>query len=74
MQHRTYQQLYSLLIAPLMYCPCVLLLSACLCKVMEDLAGRVLITEAALNLWSKESVYGRMMLPHLAEFAFDGLW
>ncbi len=41
---------------------------------MEDLAGRVLITEAALNLWSKESVYGRMMLPHLAEFAFDGLW
>lgn len=74
MQHRTYQQLYALLIALLMYCPCVLLPSACFCKVIEDLAGRVLITEAALKFWSKESVYGRMMLPHLAELAFDGLW
>jgi len=34
----------------------------------------VLITQAALTSWSKQSVYGRMLLPHLAEFASGGLW
>ena len=72
LRDRLYQQLYALLIALLLYCPRVLFLLACFCKVArkEDLGGRY---RSPRQLELQEAKGPCRLMPHLADFVSGNL-